>query len=105
DVEDGGADGFVGDVLTIEKNTGGTAGDTANRDSRIASFGRVEGFAALEDNARLDLSEVEEVASVYGKGLNLLLRNNVADAGLLGVDLQGTGIDFDHYGGLAKGEF
>src|SRR5580698_337453 len=104
DVEDCRADGLVGDVLTIEKNSGGTAGDAGDGDGRVAGLGGIEALTGLEDDTGLDLREVEEVAAVHREAANLLAGDDVRDAGLVGVDLNGAGVDLDGLALAADGE-
>src|SRR5580698_8194158 len=63
-IEDGGTDGFVGDVLSIKKDTSGASCDTTNRQGRVASLRRIEGTARLQNDTRFDLGYIEEVAAV-----------------------------------------
>ena len=46
-VEDRGSDGFVCNVLSIQKDAGGTTGHAIHRQGRIASLGRIKRTASL----------------------------------------------------------
>ena len=98
------ADGFVGDVLAVEQNAGGATGDAADRDGGVAGLGGIEAASGLEDDAGFDLGDVEEVTTIDGEAVDLGGGDNVGDAGLVGVDLEGTGGDFDGLRCGAEGE-
>ncbi|WP_433985209.1 hypothetical protein RBB78_03465 [Tunturiibacter empetritectus] len=102
DVEDCRADCFVCDVLPIKQDAGGSAGDSAGRDSRIAGFRWIEGFSALKDDARLNLRKIEKVAAIYRKRIDLIFGDNVADASLLSIDLKRTRTDLDRFSRRAQ---
>ena len=98
DVEDGRADRLVGDVLPVQKDAGGAAGDAANRDGRISGLGWVERLPALQDHSGLDLGQIEEIAPIYRQVLDLLRGNNVAYTCLICVELYGTRINLNGLG-------
>ncbi len=90
-VEDKRSDGFVRDVLAVNKNTCGAAIRAVDAESGVARLSGIEGLAGLEDDAGLNLRDVENVAAVNRKRFDLLGGDNAGHAGLFGVDLNFTG--------------
>jgi hypothetical protein len=94
DIEDRRSDSLICNVLTVKKDPCRTPGDTSCGDGGIPCLGRVERFAALQDHARFDLGKVEEVAAVDRQRLDLVAGDDVADTGLIGIDLERAGRHF-----------
>ena len=101
-VEDRRADRFIGNVLTVQQNAGGAAGDTVQRNSRITGLGWIKTLSTLQDDARLNLRDVENVAPIDGQSFNLLTSHHAGNTGLVGVDLQRARVDLHSLGFAAN---
>ena len=96
DVLGGGADGFIADVQAVDFNAGGAPEAAAEGDGRKTVLGGIEVAAILDLHAGFELGEIEEVAAVDGKVLDLLRGQDSLHGGLFGVHLNFGSLDFDH---------
>jgi len=104
DVEDRRADILIGDVLAIEQDTGGAAGEAVDGQRRISGLGRIEAVAVLQHHARLKLRQIEEVAAIDRKCVDLFGADDARDASLIRVDLHIAGLDNNLLRRLAQTE-
>src|SRR5208282_6551763 len=81
----GGSDGLVAHVDAIDFDSGGTSETALEGDGRETVLGGIESAAFLNLNSGLELSEVEEIATVDGEILNLLKADHALHCCLLGI--------------------
>ena len=86
-VRRGSAHGLVADVDAVHVNTRGPSEAAAERDRRIPGFRGIEVLSILDLYARLELSQIKEVAPVHRQILDLSGRKYTLHRCLFGVHL------------------
>ena len=85
-------------VHAVHLNAGAAAETAAERNRGETVLGRVEVSAVLNLNARLELSQIQEVASIDRQIFDLLGGQRTGDLRLVRIDLHCFAGDFDHGG-------
>ena len=98
----GGANVFVANIDTVNLDASGPSESATERNGRETVFRGIESSAVLDLNSRLKLRQVEEVAPIDRKVLDLLGREHTLDRGLFRVYAQCRAFDLNHFGRLSK---
>ena len=98
----GGADVFIADVHSIHRDSRAAAESPAERNRGKPSLRRIEVAAILNLDARLELREIEEVASIHRQILNLLSGQAARHLSLVRIDAHSLAAHFNNCAGSAE---
>src|SRR5579862_2182067 len=97
-----GADVFIADVHSIHRDSRAAAESASERNRRKPSLGGIEVAAILDLDARLELCEIEEVASIHRQIFNLLSGQASRHLGLIRIDGHSLAAYFHNCAGSAE---
>src|ERR1700758_3533662 len=98
----GGANVFIANVHSIHRDSRAAAESPSKRNRRKSGLGRVEVAAVLNLDARLELCEIEEVASIHRQIFNLLSGQASRHLGLIRIDGHSLAAYFHNRAGSAE---
>ena len=83
-----GSDRLIADIDAVHLNPRGSSETSSKRDGRESVLGRIKVASILDLHSRLKLCQVEEIAPIDGKIVDLICVEYTLNRGLFGIDVQ-----------------